>query len=90
MVTVIAIGAIVLFCLGGLVGATWTTQAMGNVSRRHAAERRALNDEWAAVTDARIARGEPAYCGRCHKDLLTEANRPLVAQALLDEENDEA
>lgn len=80
-------GAVVLVCLGGLVGATWTTQIMGNVSRRHAAQRRSLNDGWLALEDARRARGESAYCARCHLE-LSESSWRLVSQALNEEEDD--
>jgi cell division protein FtsL len=64
-------GAFVVFCLGGLVGAAWTTQVLGGVTRRHAMERRSLNDEWRALEDARAARGQSVHCARCHQQLST-------------------
>ena len=80
-------GAVLLFCLGGLLGASWTTQVMGGVSRRHAAERRSLNESWRALEAARRTRGEPAYCARCHQT-LSESSWLLVAPAVTDEEDD--
>lgn len=85
MTALLVAGAVVLACFGGLVGAAWTTQVMGSVSRRHAVERRALNDAWQAVEDARRARGESVHCARCHKQ-LSDASWQLVA--LNDEEDD--
>ncbi|HEY3259200.1 MAG TPA: hypothetical protein VGJ95_02860 [Pseudonocardiaceae bacterium] len=86
MTTLLLVGAVVLFCLGGLFGASWTTQVMGGVSRRHAAERRSLNEEWRGLYDAQRNRGEPMYCARCHKE-LSESSWLLVP-AMNDEEDD--
>jgi len=62
------IGAVTLFLLGGLIGATWTTQILGGVSRRHAAERRSLNSGWRALENARRADpSESVLCARCHQ-----------------------
>lgn|GEM_PF-6935839 len=87
MIALLIAGAVVLVCIGGLVGAAWTTQLMGNVSRRHAEQRRALNAGWQALEDARRAGGESAYCARCHQ-ALSESSWRLVAPALTDEEDD--
>jgi hypothetical protein len=62
-------GAVMLFLLGGLVGAAWTTQTLGSVSRGHTTERRLLNAGWRALEDARRAKGESALCRRCHRPL---------------------
>jgi hypothetical protein len=80
-------GVVMLLCLGGLLGATWTTQVMGGVSRRHAAERRSLNESWQALETARRTRGEPAHCARCHQK-LSESSWLMVAPAMVDEEDD--
>ena len=69
MNAVLVVGAVVLFCFGGLIGAAWTTQVLGQVSRRHAMERRSLNSEWLALENARRARGEAVHCARCHQRL---------------------
>jgi hypothetical protein len=69
MTALLIIGSVVLFCFGGLVGAAWTTQVLGGVSRRHASERRSLNHGWRALEEARRARGEPVTCARCHQRL---------------------
>jgi hypothetical protein len=87
VIVLLAVGAAVLFCVGALVGASWTTQVMGTVSRRHAAERRALNDGWRALTDARQARGASAYCARCHRH-LSEPSWLTAVPAHPDEEDD--
>ena len=87
MTALLAVGAVVLVCIGGLVGASWTTQVMASISRRHATERRNLNDGWRALADARRARGEPAYCARCHQK-LSESSWLLVVSPATDEEDD--
>lgn len=56
------LGAMLLVCLGVLLGATWTTQATQPKLRQQAEERRKLNDEWVAV---RAARQQFAECPRC-------------------------
>lgn len=86
----LVVAAVVLICLGGLIGATWTTQVMGTVSRRHATERKNLNDGWRALQDAKQSDGDPVHCARCHQTLAM-SGRPLVsATAYIDEDDDEA
>lgn len=80
------VGAVVLFCLGGLVGAAWTSQILGGISRRHAGERRSLNHDWRALEDARRARGEPTHCARCHRE-LSESSWQLIAPSAADEDD---
>lgn len=87
MTGLLLVGAVVLLCLGGLVGASWTTQIMGGLSRRHAVERRSLNDGWRALQAAKRNRGEPVYCARCHRE-LSESSWLLVAPGTNDEEDD--
>jgi hypothetical protein len=82
----LVVGAAVLVCFGGLLGASWTFQVMGGVSRRHAAERRSLNDGWRALEDAKRARGERVYCARCYRT-LSDASW-LAIPVLTDEEDD--
>lgn len=67
MILQVLVGAL-LVCLGLLLGATWTIQALQSRFRRQAEERRRLNEEWAAVSAARRQRGQ---CPRC-KALLFE------------------
>lgn len=50
-------------CLGLMLGATWTVQALQPKLRRQAEERRRLNEEWVAVRTARRQRGECPRCG---------------------------
>ncbi|MGH7278597.1 MAG: hypothetical protein ACREJG_07900 [Candidatus Rokuibacteriota bacterium] len=88
MTALLAVGAVVMICIGGLVGASWTTQVMASVSRRHAAERRNLNDGWRALEEARQARGEPAFCARCHQKLSESSWLLVVSPAMTDEEDD--
>jgi hypothetical protein len=59
----IVLGAVLLVCLGLLVGSAWTTQALEPRLRRQAEERRKLNEEWLAVRTARQQHGECPYCG---------------------------
>lgn len=64
--TLTVLGALLLVCLGLLLGATWTTQALQPTLRRQAEERRRLNEEWVAVRTARQQRGR---CPRCASPL---------------------
>ncbi len=54
--------AVLLVCLGLLLGTTWTIQALQPKLRRQAEERRRLNEEWLAVRAAARQRGR---CPRC-------------------------
>jgi len=56
------LGAVLLVCLGLLLGAAWTVQALQPKLRRQAEERRRLNAEWSAI---RTARGQRGRCPRC-------------------------
>jgi hypothetical protein len=57
-----ALTAVVLICLGLLLGTAWTIQALQARLRRQAEERRRLNEEWAAL---RIAHEKQNRCPRC-------------------------
>ncbi|MGH3867279.1 MAG: hypothetical protein ACRDQ4_14275 [Pseudonocardiaceae bacterium] len=61
-VTLMVLGAVLLVCLGLLLGSTWTVQAMQHKSHRQAEERRRLNEEWSAVRTDRQRQGT---CPRC-------------------------
>jgi hypothetical protein len=61
-VTLQVLGAVLLVCLGLLLGATWTNQAFQHKYRQLADERRRLNEQWLAV---RAARRQRAECVRC-------------------------
>jgi hypothetical protein len=63
---VILVVAVLLVCLGLLLGASWTTQALQPKLRHQAEERRRLNEEWQAIHDARQQRDE---CPRCASPL---------------------
>jgi cell division protein FtsL len=85
-VTIQVLGAVLLVCLGLLLGATWTTQALQSNLRQQAEERRRLNAEWSAVRTARRQRGE---CPRCASP-LSERHwyfAPTVVQGLLDDDD---
>jgi len=62
-VTVHVLSAILLACLGVLLGATWTIQASQSQLWRQAEERRRLNEQWFAVRAARRQRHECPRCG---------------------------
>ncbi|HEY0637816.1 MAG TPA: hypothetical protein VGD67_09230 [Pseudonocardiaceae bacterium] len=78
--------AAVLICLGGLLGSSWTAQALTTVSRRHAAERRNLDNGWRDLAMARRASG-PVRCARCERT-ITDTSWLLVVDPPLDEEDD--
>lgn len=79
-VTVQVLSAILLVCLGVLLGATWTIQVLQPKLRRQAERRRRLNEEWSAV---RAARRQRRGCPRCGV-LLTERDWYL-APALVED-----
>ncbi|MGH3787982.1 MAG: hypothetical protein ACRDRG_15845 [Pseudonocardiaceae bacterium] len=60
--TLLVLGAVLLVCLGMLLGAAWTAQALQPKLRQQAEERRRLNEEWSAIRTARWQRGQ---CPRC-------------------------
>lgn len=56
----LVVGALLMVCLGLLLGAAWTTQALHHRYRLLAEERRRLNEEWLAI---RAARCRHRRCG---------------------------
>ncbi|MFN2503240.1 MAG: hypothetical protein ABR540_03220 [Acidimicrobiales bacterium] len=60
--TVLLLGVLLALCFGVLIGSAWTTEVLGGRFRHHAAERRRLNEEWAAL---RRLRAELRRCPRC-------------------------
>ncbi len=58
-----AMSGVILVCLGILLGASWTTQALQSKLRLQAEERRRLNEEWSAVRTARRQRRKCPRCG---------------------------
>jgi hypothetical protein len=62
MIGWILLGAVLLVCLGVLVGTTWAMQAMRPNLRAQAEERRRLNEEWTSV---RTIRRQLIQCPRC-------------------------
>jgi uncharacterized paraquat-inducible protein A len=65
-VTLTMLGAVLLVCLGLLLGTAWTIQALQPKLRQQAEERRRLNEEWSAVRAARQRQGR---CPRCASPL---------------------
>jgi hypothetical protein len=63
-----ALSAVLLVCLGLLLGATWTVQALQHKLRRQAEERRRLNAEWVAIHTAHQQR---VKCPHCESSLST-------------------
>ncbi|MGH3796430.1 MAG: hypothetical protein ACRDSP_16240 [Pseudonocardiaceae bacterium] len=49
----LVVSAILLVCLGLLLGAAWTTQALQLKFREYAKERRRLDEEWRAMLATR-------------------------------------
>ncbi|HEV7831183.1 MAG TPA: hypothetical protein VGP04_20540 [Pseudonocardiaceae bacterium] len=48
-----ALAAVLLVCLGLLLGVTWTAQALQHKHRQLAEERRWLNEQWLMIRTAR-------------------------------------
>lgn len=72
--TLLLLGAVLLVCLGMLLGAAWTTQALQPKLRQQAQERRRLNEEWSAI---RTVRQQRSQCPRCAAP-LSEKNFDLT------------
>ena len=55
-----ALAAVLLVCLGLLLGATWTAVALQHKHRQLGEERRWLNEQWLMIRTARrLGRDEP-------------------------------
>jgi hypothetical protein len=52
------LGGVLLVCLGLLLGATWTIQALQPKLRQQATERRSLNEQWSVIRYVRPPAGE--------------------------------
>ncbi|MGH3670231.1 MAG: hypothetical protein ACRDSH_06295 [Pseudonocardiaceae bacterium] len=79
------LGAVLLVCLGLLLGAAWTVQSLRPNLHRQAEERRRLNEEWQAVRAARRLSGQ---CPRC-AGLLSEQDwyfAPTLVEAPADDD----
>ena len=63
-IQVLVLGVLLLACLGLLLKATWTIQALQPKLRQQAEERRRLNKEWRAVRTVRRHQGECPHCAR--------------------------
>ena len=81
--SVVALGAVLLVCLGLLLGATWTTQVLHHKHQQLAGERRWLNEQWSMIRTARRegfeeshrqgrAPGEWCWCW-CYQQRLAES-----------------
>jgi uncharacterized protein YneF (UPF0154 family) len=62
-VTLQVLGAVLLICLGLLLGTTWTIQVFQSKLQRQAEERRRLNEEWLALRTTYLQRGRCPRCG---------------------------
>ncbi|MDQ2884237.1 MAG: hypothetical protein M3Y48_24620 [Actinomycetota bacterium] len=82
--TLQVLSGVLLVCLGLLLGATWTIQALRPKLERQAEERRRLNEEWLAVRTARRQRGT---CPRCGSP-LSERNW-YIAPTVVDDQPDD-
>lgn len=76
---------VILVCLGMLLGASWTTQALQAKLRQHAEERRRLNEQWSAV---RTARQQRRKCPRCASP-LSERDWYIAVTLVKDPPNDD-
>ena len=79
------LSAVLLVCLGVLLGAAWTVQALQPKLRQQAEERRRLNAEWSAVHTVRQRWDE---CPRCASP-LSERDWPIAPMAVADPPDDD-
>lgn len=77
MITLLVVG-LLLIGLGALIGSSWTVQALEGKFRRHAVERRRLNEEWRAV---RNYRSQQHRCAGCEERLDLYRQPALVTGA---------
>jgi hypothetical protein len=84
-VTLTVLSAVLLVCLGLLLGTSWTIQALQPKLRRQAEERRRLNAEWSAVRTTRQRRGK---CPRCASP-LSEQDWPVAAMTVEPQPDDD-
>ncbi|MGH3784922.1 MAG: hypothetical protein ACRDRO_31005 [Pseudonocardiaceae bacterium] len=82
--TVQVLSAVLLVCLGLLLGSSWTIQAVQPRLYQQAEERRRLNEEWSAVRAARRQRGRCPRCGSA----LSEQDW-FIAPTLVEERQDD-
>jgi uncharacterized paraquat-inducible protein A len=61
--TIQVLSAVLLVCLGLLVGSSWTIQAVQPKLHQQAEQRRRLNEEWSAIRTARRQHGRCPRCG---------------------------
>jgi hypothetical protein len=61
--TIQVLSAVLLVCLGLLLGSSWTIQAIQPKLHQQAEERRRLNEEWSAVRTTRRQRCRCPHCG---------------------------
>jgi hypothetical protein len=61
--TIPVLSAVLLICLGLLLGSSWTIQALQPKLHHQAEERRRLNEEWSAVRTAHRQRSHCPHCG---------------------------
>ncbi len=82
-VTIQMLGAVLLVCLGLLLGSSWTVQALQPKLRRQAEERRRLNEEWSTIFAVRT---QQDTCPRCGSPLSEESY--YFAPTLVKEQSD--
>jgi hypothetical protein len=68
-ISILVVGAVLLICLGMLLGTSWTVNFQHRKFRQQADERRRFNEEWSVVYAARRKRDE---CPRCAAPLSEE------------------
>jgi hypothetical protein len=80
---VIITSAGILICLGLLLGASWTSQALQADDRHRAQQRRQLTEEWQALRTARYHN----YCPRCTSPLSPHDSyhEPTIDEAPYDD-----
>ena len=61
--SLLALSGTLLICLGLLLGASWTTQALQSKLSKQAQERRKLDEEWEALRNFRRQQSLCPHCG---------------------------
>jgi hypothetical protein len=72
------LGALLLICLGLLLGTTWTIQAVQPKLNRQAAQRQRLNEEWATIYSIRRAQARCPRCGFPQADVGLYSGQPPI------------
>jgi hypothetical protein len=83
--TIPVLSAVLLICLGVLLGSSWTIQALQPKLHHQAEERRRLNEEWSAVRTTHRQRSHCPHCG----SPLSEQGWSLASTSVAERQDDD-